>query len=168
MRMPFVARENTYTMPADTQHLTGVAETPLADIQPVDFLLAAERLFGVEGGVPWLDVQVAEHDVGDVGREVRTVRGPLRRRGQDRRRRREGGGHVGAVESREGATREDVLDVLKEGSCAEHGPAETQNHTSSRSALSVPATLPLHANDPSLDAREGGARQHRPHAMLQT
>jgi hypothetical protein len=42
--------------------LMRVLEAPLAHVEPVHSS-AAHHVFGVEGRVPWLDVEVPEHDV---------------------------------------------------------------------------------------------------------
>lgn len=62
----------SHTMRAVFHDLARVPEAPLADIQPFR-LAAAEQVFGVEGRVPRLDGEVAEHDVGDVGLWGRAV-----------------------------------------------------------------------------------------------
>lgn len=84
-------------MPTNSQHLRRIPKAPLAHIQPVDLLLPAQHFIGVEGGVPGLDVQVAEHNVGDVGREMRAVRWALGGGGEDGVSREEGSRHYSGV-----------------------------------------------------------------------
>lgn len=45
--------------------LLGVAETALADIEALS--LSADEVFGVERRIPWLDLDVAQDDIQDIG-----------------------------------------------------------------------------------------------------
>lgn len=47
--------------------LARIPKAPLTHVQPIR-LPAADDIFWVEGGIPRFDVQVAEDDVGDIGR----------------------------------------------------------------------------------------------------
>lgn len=60
--------DRTDRMRAKSHYFSCIPEAPWTHIQPVD-LLAAHQVFRVEGRVPGLDVQVSEHDIGDVGCE---------------------------------------------------------------------------------------------------
>ena len=57
----------THTMPTKTQYLTSISEAPLTHIQPIR-LPPPDRVFRVEGRIPWLNVQIPEHDARDVRR----------------------------------------------------------------------------------------------------
>ena len=52
------------------QHLVRVTKAPLADIQPLRLLAIANHVLWVERGIPWLDVQIAEYNIGDIRREL--------------------------------------------------------------------------------------------------
>lgn len=54
-------------------NLRSVLEAPLTHIQPVG-LPAADQILGVEGRIPWLDVEVSQHDIGDIGLQGGFVR----------------------------------------------------------------------------------------------
>lgn len=54
-------------MPAKLHNLASIPKTPLADVQPIR-LPPADDIFRVERGIPGFDVEIAEDDVGDVGR----------------------------------------------------------------------------------------------------
>lgn len=58
---------DTHTMGAVLKDLGRIFEAPLADIEPI-CLAASHQIFGVEGRVPGLNVQIAEHHVGDIRR----------------------------------------------------------------------------------------------------
>ena len=62
----------TYTMRSILHNLMRVLEAPLAHIQPV-CSSTTDHILGVERRVPWLDVEVSEHDVGYIRRHWRSV-----------------------------------------------------------------------------------------------
>ena len=57
-------------MLTESQHFVRVPKAPLADIQPLRLLAIANHVLWVERGIPWLDMQVAEYNIGDIGREL--------------------------------------------------------------------------------------------------
>lgn len=59
--------ECTHTMRAIFHDLRRIFEAPLANIQPICFA-ASNKIFGVEGWIPRLDVQISKHHVRDIRR----------------------------------------------------------------------------------------------------
>lgn len=60
-----------YQMAQKTDQLLAILEAPLAHVQPLGTL--ANELFWVEGRVPWLDEERAEHNLEDVGARRRLL-----------------------------------------------------------------------------------------------
>lgn len=52
-------------MAQEANELLAILEAPLAHVEPFD--APSHQLFWVEGRVPWLDQQRAEHNLEDVG-----------------------------------------------------------------------------------------------------